>query len=116
MNFETQPNNNVVIEEDISHPSSLPALSHNSSKGHIEENDITDSNDIPDMNVILTKFGIDTTKLVPVPLEKYDFQRFDFEKTIYEIDMSSTISQRIKAMTRRARMASTYKSSHSLGD
>ena len=137
MNFDTPPDNEIVIEEEnIPHSSSLPALSHNlsqcqikdndttnSSQCQIKDNDTTDSDDIPDMSTVLAKFGIDATKLLPVPLDKYESQKFDFKNAIVyshdngnEFEAPNTISQRIKSMTRRARVVSKYKSSHSLGD
>ena len=81
---------------------------------HIEDNDSTDSRDIPDMNNILIKFGIDTSKLNSVPIEMYNWQMFNLKETNNspnkqdEVDSKFsqhvTISHRIKSMTRKARV------------
>ena len=98
-------------EEKLSRTSSRPALPHNWSICQRENNNSIDSDDIPDMNIILTKFGIDASRLNLVPLEKYDWQKFEFYKAIPhspnkgdEFDVSVTISQRIKTLSRKARI------------
>ena len=54
------------------------------------------------MDIVLQKFGIDSSKFRNVSLKKYEKEMF-LTKNSIDDDESHTISQRIGSMTRKAR-------------
>ena len=68
----------------------------------LDDNSSTNEIGIPDMDIVLQKFGIDSSKFRNVSLKKYEKEMF-LTKNSIDDDESHTISQRIGSMTRKAR-------------
>ena len=70
---------------------------------------------MPDMNKILLRFGIDTSKLRTVSLKKYENEMLLTEVLTDDIG-SPTISQRIKSLGRKAHYTKVKSNTHWLKD
>ena len=68
----------------------------------LDNNSVADEVCIPDMDIILQKFGIDSTKFRTVSLKKYEKEML-LTKISIDNNESPTISQRVGSMTRKAR-------------
>ena len=68
----------------------------------LNSNSISNEICIPDMNLVLQKFGIDSTKFRTMPLNKYEEEML-LTNTVIDNNESPTISQRIGSLTRKAR-------------
>ena len=86
------------------HTTQHPEISILQTSIHTPENssnNVGNEEYMPDMNRVLLKFGIDTSKLRTVPLKQYEKEMF-LTVTSIDDDESPYISQRIKSMTREA--------------
>ena len=105
-NHSRSETNNTCIESSTTNIFKIPIENQ---IGNIQ----LDDNSIPDMNFILSYFGIEVNKLCEIPLNSYKWNSFvsttnnseNYENNV--IDLSPTISQRIRGLVREARYSNS---------
>ena len=105
-----------LLDETISSSSSHDRhTTQHPENSELDSNSDTEEVCMPDMNKILLRFGIDTSKLRTVSLKKYENEMLLTEVLTDNIG-SPTISQRIKSLGRKAHYTKVKSNTHWLKD